>query len=100
MRAPFTVIGERNGATVRVTWDNGQVYGTGNAASRDTAEWIRQLAAMYEGRSCRGTGAVATTHDHLRSPHTAYAIICSVFPGRTQLDGTLPPLLAPPGAVI
>jgi hypothetical protein len=97
--AGFSVSGERNGVQQRVTWRDGVLSGA-DEASRQTAEWITQLAQMYEGQLHGGTGAVATTHDHLRSPHTAYALIRSVFPGRTTLEGSLPPLLAPPGAVI
>jgi hypothetical protein len=97
--AEFTVIGERNGVQQRVTWRNGEVSGA-DEASQSTADWVRQLAQLYEGRSVGLPGLARTNTEHLRSPYSAYAIIRSVFPGKTTLDRSLPRVPdVPPGAV-
>ena len=93
--AQFTVTGERNGKAIRVIWRDGKLTGNDPA----TLRWIRELAQGYEGSVQGLPGVPTTTARHLSSPYTAYAIIRSVFAGKTTLDRPLPKLTLPPGVV-
>lgn len=95
----FTLSGRRNGQPVRLTWRDGQISGADHA----TVAWLHELARALDGTIQGLPGLPATTHDHLRSPYTAYALMRSLFPGATTLDQPLPPLDlsdVPDGAIL
>lgn len=93
--AEFTVSGERNGRRVSITWRDGALSGT----DQPTVDWIEHLAAQLDGSIQGLPGLPGTLTDHLSSPYTAYALIRSVFPGKTRLDRPLPRVDIPDGAI-
>jgi hypothetical protein len=98
----FTITGERNGATVSITWRDGKVGATvaGDAASLAAAGVVRELAKRCEGQIRDPPGLPKTSTQHLRSPYGACDIMQSIFPGKTELEGKLPPLADPPKGAI
>ena len=94
----FTLRGQRGNQVVDLTWRSGGTL-SGDA---DAAAMVRILAQSHEGQLVGPGGGPYTTHRHLRSPYSAYALMRMVFVGgRPELvAGGLPPLPPPPpGAV-
>ena len=94
----FTLRGRRGSQVVTVTWTDGHLWG-----DPDAIAMILRFAQAYEGKLVGPIGGGPyTTHEHLESPYSAYALIQSVFVMcRTELvAGGLPPLpRLPPGAI-
>ncbi len=95
----FTLRGRRGSqAGVTITWSSGGTL----SGDEDAATMVRALAESHDGQLVGTGGGPYTTHRHLRSPYSAYALMRMVFMGgRPELvAGSLPPPPpSPPGAV-
>ena len=93
----FTLRGRRGSQVVTVTWTDGHLWG-----EPDAIAMILHLAQGYEGHLVGPVGGPCTTHRHLESPNSAYALMRMVFTrGRPELvAGGLPPLPPPPPGAI
>lgn len=83
----FTLQGTAHGRPATITWRDGKLSG-------DTALAIEVLsrARVLEGQPVYGgLGCPTTTHDHLKTPGSAFALIAGIFnPAPSLISGTSP----------